>query len=942
MADVFLSYSRRDSEFVGRLAQSIEEHGKEVWLDVEGIADGEVFPEAIKRAIEQSDAFVFVITPASVASSYCENEVEYAREMQKRIVPVLRDPVADAELPPEIRDRNWIPFTEEREIDAALARLVGALDTDLEAAKAHTRWLVKALEWDGERREKSFLLRGSELASAEKWLASSPEDADPAPTALQREYVLASRESAARRQRMLVGASLAVAVVSVGLLVFALISRSQAVSEKVSANAQALAAESQAQLSNDPEISLILAMRAVRERPTPESLFALRAALDASPFQRALPTVASPGNCGLNSGLSAAVSPDGRQVVEAACNGSLLLVNAATGRVVHHARVGAPIAAVAFSPSGSLLAVAAGSQVLLVNPSSGTVERSLSLAPRGRVALSGGPGLQALAFSPDGRELAAGGYDAITLAALPSLRERSQTADPEVGSSIVFTPDGKQLLVGAADNGSFSVFDAMSGRLVRRVSTGNATQSWAEVLALNADGSELAVGYPNVDNGNGSVAVYRTRNWTKEFDLTTIPSVEISAVALSPDGTRLAIGAEDGTAEVWSLVTREQLTSFAGPTAAVTTMAFTDGGRSVLTASNDGTVRVWRASGPEQSFVAVDGAVNDVSVAHGLLRVLLQANGKGLLATYRLPGGQQLRKTATPSGVQGGLSDDGRYAYTYVAPNAATGVPVRGPVRIYSLATDRVVKVLAPSAVFAAAISPDDSRLFLRVVPPNLPPNGIGQGEVVTIANGHVVQLQQAEPCGAFPSDIAFAAKDSRIAGGSFCGIVDVWNAKSGRLLRQINEGGEISSVDLSPDGSRLLVGSWDSRATIWSVASGHPVVELIGDTRGIGDAGFAADGSLVVTSALDHTVRVWNARTGQQLRVLSFSGYQNIVDLNPDGYQFAVGSTAAVLGAEDTLRVFNVCPACQNPKALLALAAPLVTTRLTTVERTVVENNGS
>jgi WD40 repeat protein len=119
-------------------------------------------------------------------------------------------------------------------------------------------------------------------------------------------------------------------------------------------------------------------------------------------------------------------------------------------------------------------------------------------------------------------------------------------------------------------------------------------------------------------------------------------------------------------------------------------------------------------------------------------------------------------------------------------------------------------------------------------------------------------------------------------------------------------------------------------------------VVELIGDTRGIGDAGFAADGSLVVTSALDHTVRVWNARTGQQLRVLSFSGYQNIVDLNPDGYQFAVGSTAAVLGAEDTLRVFNVCPACQNPKALLALAAPLVTTRLTTVERTVVENNGS
>src|ERR1700690_1984158 len=214
MADVFVSYSRRDGDFVGRLAHSIEDRGKQVWLDVEGIADGEVFPEAIKRAIEQSDAFVFVITPASVASPYCEHEVEYAREMAKRIVPVLRDPVADTELPVEIRDRNWIPFTDDAQFDASLTRLVGALDTDLEAARAHTRWLVKALEWDGEGREKSFLLRGSELGSAEGWLASSPEDADPAPTPLQREYVLASREAAARRQRLLVGASLTVAILS--------------------------------------------------------------------------------------------------------------------------------------------------------------------------------------------------------------------------------------------------------------------------------------------------------------------------------------------------------------------------------------------------------------------------------------------------------------------------------------------------------------------------------------------------------------------------------------------------------------------------------------------------------------------------------------------------------------------------------------------------------
>src|SRR5437588_2607027 len=334
MADVFVSYSRRDSEFVRRLADSIGDRGKEVWLDTAGIADGEVFPEAIKRAIEGSDAFVFVITPSAVESTYCENEVEYARDLQKRIVPVLRDPVPDPKLPAEIRDRNWIPFTEDGEFDVGLSRLLHALDTDLEATKAHTRWLVKALEWDAEGRDKSFLLRGSELKAAEAWLASRPEDSDPAPTHLQREYLLASREAAARRQRSLMGGAVVVAALSIALLIFALISRSQAVSERVSARAQALAAESQAQLPNDPEISLILGMRAVQTKATPQSLLALRAAVDASPLQLALPTVATPGSCGGNDGQTAAYSPNGRQIVQVACNGTLRLIDGNTGRIL--------------------------------------------------------------------------------------------------------------------------------------------------------------------------------------------------------------------------------------------------------------------------------------------------------------------------------------------------------------------------------------------------------------------------------------------------------------------------------------------------------------------------------------------------------------------------------------------------------------------------------
>jgi TIR domain len=61
--DVFVSYSRRDGELVSHLAEELTERGKETWVDVEGIRDAEVFPAALRAAIERSDGFVFVLSP---------------------------------------------------------------------------------------------------------------------------------------------------------------------------------------------------------------------------------------------------------------------------------------------------------------------------------------------------------------------------------------------------------------------------------------------------------------------------------------------------------------------------------------------------------------------------------------------------------------------------------------------------------------------------------------------------------------------------------------------------------------------------------------------------------------------------------------------------------------------------------------------------------------
>jgi WD40 repeat protein len=210
-------------------------------------------------------------------------------------------------------------------------------------------------------------------------------------------------------------------------------------------------------------------------------------------------------------------------------------------------------------------------------------------------------------------------------------------------------------------------------------------------------------------------------------------------------------------------------------------------------------------------------------------------------------------------------------------------------------------------------------------------------------ATGRVVRLATAMPCGETPRSVAFSADGRFVAGGAFCGYAEVWNAQTGRLVGQVNERAELSTVDLNSNGSRLLVGSWDSRATIWNVAKETLVRQLIGHTSGVNWASFAGD-RLVVTAALDDTVRIWDAQTGAELRVLSFGAEQAPIVTSLNGQEMALGESSLTPGASDVIRVFSTCPACQDATALLRLARPRIPSRsdLTALENTVVNSAGS
>lgn len=191
--DVFISYSRVDSDFARRLNEALQIQGKRTWFDQESIASGSDFQQEIYRGIESSDVFVFVLSPQSVNSPFCADEVEYANGLNKRMVTVLHRPIDTADLHPVLAKLQWLDFSvdTDKDFSTSFRELIRALDTDIDYLRVHTRLLTKAIEWKKENYDRSFLLRGKELAASQKWLEQS-EHKQPSPTKLQIDFIISS------------------------------------------------------------------------------------------------------------------------------------------------------------------------------------------------------------------------------------------------------------------------------------------------------------------------------------------------------------------------------------------------------------------------------------------------------------------------------------------------------------------------------------------------------------------------------------------------------------------------------------------------------------------------------------------------------------------------------------------------------------------------------
>lgn len=840
--DAFVSYSRRDQAFVIGLTQALEQRGRNVWIDHDDIPAGAPWRRELGTGIEAADAFVFVISPDSIASEECAEELERAVALGKRLVPVLYRPAAD--VPKELAAIQYIN-AEEGGSEHTVEQLDQAITTDQDWVRAHTEWLARALRWDQGGRDRSRLLRGSELDAAEHWLTRAAEDKRPRPTALQAEYIAAGRHGERRRVRTMAAAAAAALAVSLALAVLALIARNEAIDLGNRARSGEVAARASEQLEVDPERSLLLALEARAIGSSPLADDALRRALPLSQVRAVMRghakgvsdlalsrdgdrlVTAARGRIarvfdtrkggrpisalhGHRKSISTVeLAPDGQRVITASNDGSARVWDLDDGRSILTLRHdGRPIRSAAFSRDGERILTAGDDGSARVwDADSGR-----------RLALLGAPGhqVQVASFNADGRTVLTGGRDGT--ARLWELASGRGEVLTRYGSPVFrasFSQDGRRALTIDA-GGTARIWETASRRMLRELG-GRALNG-----ALSPDGSKVATTTIDAD----------VRLWDMETGAPTRlvgHGAVVTAVAFSPDGEFVVTAGQDQTARVWDAEQGLAVAVLKGHTGGVVAVTFSPDGRSVVTGSEDGTARRWDVAG--QIVLRGHGSVDDKTVA-GVNSAEVSRDGRTVL-------------TAATDG-------------TARMWDARTGKEIKRP-------SDCGLRESASFSCLAAAV-----------------------------LTGHV----------SFINSAAFSPDGRRVASAGDGGTAFVHAARTGARVTSLegHQGGVVE-IDYSPDGRRLLTAGQDATARVWHSETGQQLAVLRGHRGAVNAATFMPGGRRVATAGEDGTVRLWSARGGPPQRTFRQRRDGGVPDVaaSPDGTRLAVplGPTARVLDAK-------------------------------------------
>jgi WD40 repeat protein len=526
-----------------------------------------------------------------------------------------------------------------------------------------------------------------------------------------------------------------------------------------------------------------------------------------------------------------------------------------------------------FSPDGRVLASSGlDGTVRLWDPATGSLTRTIQAHAEE---------VNWVRFSPDGGSFATTADDGtVRLWDLASGRKSVEiTAHRGIAAIVLFTPDGRRVVSCGRDDGDVKTWDATTGRLLGALHTG---VTGVDNMALSPDGTVVAV-----VGGSEIASLWDLASGAAVTRLG--PHFEaVQGLAFSHDGTRVATGCKNGVVRLWEARSGRLLREMTGHVEGIESVAFSPDDRWLISGGDDKTIRIWDAA---------TGEPRGLHLGHveRIWGVSLSPDGRAIASASR-DGTVKLWDVPAPD-VRTRLSMEKPAAGLAFAPDGREVIAAGddGSVWRWEVAsgTLRETRRLSnPGSIIAvdlardgarAAVCKRDGLVEIHELVGRQAPDTVGP------VAGKVVSLE-------------FDLDGSRLAAVIEGHGVSLWSLRTtGRpsLAR-----GRFSSAAFAPDGRILCIGDWQDQLVFWNPSDGLETLRRSNPRRnwsGSNRVCLSPDGVLYASTD-GREAELWE--TGSLARVAKLSGHPDVLsalEFSPDGKTLASG------GRLGTLKLWDV-----------------------------------
>jgi len=450
-----------------------------------------------------------------------------------------------------------------------------------------------------------------------------------------------------------------------------------------------------------------------------------------------------------------------------------------------------------------------------------------------------------------------------------------------------FSPDNRMLATADSEN-LVRLWDLQSGQEIKRY-RGTAVDFGADgkLLVLGVmDGTPLL---RNLENGD-------------ETKFSSGGTTAIVDLAVTMDGRKALVAMEDGTVKLWDLTTGQILRSIAGPAESSIAISQT-GGRLATASGGDGSVAVWEfVAGRKLISVkppqGTDADVQDRTVVSlGPDGNLLAVGLRDRVSLYDVMTGKELRQLTLENPV-GLLKKIDQYAnpFSWLAKGAEY---IEGSVRRGR------ENIRRQYWIRALALSPDGKYLATAM------DRGIylwdsktGDLDHQVLESGGGFTKAEEEDLRTAASMInmqhlAFSSEGETLigAGPNWIGkwalhpgfFTNLWRSLSGidpSIGLPINHKGELGyrGLSVSRDGKVAVLGH-GRLVKLWDVENEKDLRSLVGHTADVTAVAITPDGRVIVSGSQDGMLKIWEAKSGNEIASLMALGNEDYVTVTPDQY---------------------------------------------------------